>query len=699
MFQLAFGLGSDSFACRWYNDIPRSLLSALDNAVYIVVKYIYAIFFNIADSQIINSQTISDFYSRVQLILGVIMIFKLAVSLLQVIINPDLLNDQKQGVGKIIVRIVTMLAMFAAITPLNIQGNITENSYEDYLNKNGLLFGTMYSLQHRILENNTIAKLILGNSGSSISKTTEETNKLVKKDKNKLSDDEKKKIKSKEKSQINAGDELGAYILKVFIRPNTECTKKAGDTYDKDYYDVYNSDNTKISDLIDNVNAECHIDGTNKYIYAYCPFIPTIVGIIVVFCLLGFCVDIAIRAIKLAVLRLIAPIPIISYINPKSSENGSFANWVKMVTTTYLDIFIRLSIIYFVIFIINSIIKDGIDINMVDPIISGFTVIFIIIGLFFFAGQAPKFIKDALGLKNVMGNVGLSGILGGAAALTGGAGIKGALAAGMSTAQATNAAAAQGKAAPPAWQAGSDLAAQIKTGDPKARGGVMNAINDRLMRDAGINVARKKYGVTAQGLDIANEKMHKDQDAADKEKDLYDRFNRGQVSEDEMNAWAARNNVAYDSSSGTITDSDGNVKTAREAIYDSANNLSIKAAKSKKNYEEAKKFADSHRVTPSFEEEHRASLRERFHAVRRSERLKNRPDMFNDIGEGATAHQRLADRIWGSRENWSDSESDRTDNRWSPGTTRGGNENAIHDNPDRTIDTPQAGPPPGGPHP
>ena len=418
-----------------------------------------------------------------------------------------------------------------------------------------------------------------------------------------------------------------------------------------------------------------------------------------VFCLLGFCVDIAIRAIKLAVLRLIAPIPIISYINPKSSENGSFANWVKMVTTTYLDVFIRLSIIYFVIFIINSIIKNGIDINMVDPIISGFTVIFIIVGLFFFAGQAPKFIKDALGLKNVMGNVGLSSILGGAAALTGGAGIKGALAAGMSTAQATNAAAAQGKAAPPAWQAGSDLAAQIKTGDPKARGGVMNAINDRLMRDAGINVARKKYGVTAQGLDIANEKMHKDQDAADKEKDLYDRFNRGQVSEDEMNAWAARNNVAYDSSSGTITDSDGNVKTAREAIYDSANNLSIKAAKSKKNYEEAKKFADSHRVTPSFEEEHRASLRERFHAVRRSERLKNRPDMFNDIGEGATAHQRLADRIWGSRENWSDSESDRTDNRWSPGTTRGGNENAIHDNPDRTIDTPQAGPPPGGPHP
>ena len=43
--------------------------------------------------------------------------------------------------------------------------------------------------------------------------------------------------------------------------------------------------------------------------------------------------------------------------------------------------------------------------------------------------------------------------------------------------------------------------------------------------------------------------------------------------------------------------------------------------------------------------------------------------------------------------------SPRVDNRWDPGTARDVNENAIHDNPDRTIDTPQAGPPPGGPHP
>ena len=78
--------------------------------------------------------------------------------------------------------------------------------------------------------------------------------------------------------------------------------------------------------------------------------------------------------------------------------------------------------------------------------------------------------------------------------------------------------------------------------------------------------------------------------------------------------------------------------------------------------------------------------------------------MFNSRGEGSTAHQNIMDRIQGSRETWSDVNSPRVDNRWDPGISedvriRNVNENAIHDNPDRNIDTPQAGPPPGGPQP
>ena len=680
MFQIAFGLGSDSERSIWYHDIPRMLVSLLDQVVYLLLKYVYAIFFNIANSEVISSKTIAAFYGRVQLILGVVMIFKLSVSLLQVIINPELLTDQKQGFGKIISRILIMLLMFAAIVPLNIKGSIEKNSYNYFLNKNGILFGTMYSLQYRVLQNNTIARLILGTEEAASFTGGSES-------------DQSKK----ENSQLKAGDKLGAYILKVFIRPNSQCknaSKYDGDDaeyYQENYYDKYEND-VSISFLLNHINTNCALDGDDRYVFAYFPIISTISGLFILICLFAFCIDIAIRAIKLAVLRLIAPIPIISYIDPKSSEKGAFGNWVKMVTTTYLDIFIRLAIIYFVLFLAEKILfEDGLDISVSNPIISGFTTVFIIIGLFNFARVAPKFFRDALGLKGTMGNVGLSGILGGAAALVGGAGLKGAAAAGLSSMQNANMAEAQGKQAPPAWSAGRDLAAQIRTGDPKAKGGIINSLNDHLMRDAGINVARKVYGVTAQGLKDAQDKMYADQDAAAAEKDLYDRFVRGNASEDEMRAWAEKNNSVYDSARGTMTDSNGVVKTARQAIYDNANALKVKAGKSQKDYEDAKKFGDSHRVTPSFEEEHRASWRERYHSRSRANRIADRPDMFNSRGEGATAHQRGMDRVMGSRDDWTDVNSPRVDNRWAPGTVRNTDENAIHDNPDLNIDTPEAG--------
>lgn len=747
MFQLGFGLISDSSEPSWWMNILRTVFSTIDTVVYTLISYIYQVLFAIANSTIISPALIRELYGRVQLILGVVMIFKLATSILQVIINPDLLNDPKKGTGKIISKILIMLVLFVSIIPLNIQGNLKKGSYNEYINNNGILFGTLYSLQKRILSNNTLERIVFGSSEMSNGETSidsEESgsrmaayvlrgfvrpnlkqNKKNLKNKNNYICSPDDKITNDSKTLINTvttlgggligakvGSAAGAAVGSVVPGLGTAIGAAAGVVIGgatgfainavKEFvtgekigavYTIYSSTSASATNILEFINIQCD-DG---YAFSYLPIISSICGIILLISLIGSCISIAIRSIKLAVLRLIAPIPIISYIDPKSSENGMFANWVKILSSTYLDLFMRLIVIYFVIYIVTAIVDGNLDLGFENGAGGIIATIFVIVGLFKFLDEAPKFIGEALGIKGLSSGI-LSGVLGGTSALLGGAGIKGALAAGMSTAQATNAAAAQGKAAPPAWQAGSDLAAQIKTGDPKARGGVMNAINDRLMRDAGINVARKKYGVTAQGLDIAKDKMHEDQAAADSEKDLYDRFNRGQSSEAEVRAWAKRNNATYDSSRGTITDSNGTVKTARKAIYDSANNLSIKAAKSKSNYEEAKKFADSHRITPSFEEEHRASLRERIPKFK-STRLKERPDMFNDIGEGATSHQRLADRIWGSRENWSDSESDRTDNRWSPGTTRGGNENAIHDNPDRTIDTPQAGPPPGGPHP
>ena len=665
MFQLGlFSLDTDNTTPNIIWKGIRSIFAFIDRVAYSLLVIVYQILFNIADATFFSSETIKAFYGRVQLIIGVFMIFKLSISLLQAVINPDVLTDKQNGMGQIITRVVIMLALFTAIIPLNIP-NAEDGSYNAYLNENGLLFGTLYSLQARVLDTNVLGKLILGNDVESASEQGKQT--------------------------ADGASNLAAFILKGFIRINLDPNEGTDETEQSNWMcksgdftdatDAYISDDVSISDILDNINAECkNSDGKKRYVFAYLPLISTVVGLIFTVVLLGFCIDIAMRAIKLAILRLIAPIPIISYIDPKSAKDGSFAAWTKMLISTYLDLFLRLAIVYFATFLVTDIIDNGLSVPWSDGIIGKISTIFIFVGIFYFAKQAPKFIKDALGLKGNMSNVGLSGILGAAGAAMGGAGFSGALAAGMNAANMSSIAAAQGKQAPPAYQSGSDLAAQIRTGDPKAKGGLGNNINDRLMRNAGIRMARH-YGVTASGLEQAKSNMYGEERKLNEIQDRYDRFVRGQMDPLEKNA---------------LISTYGSEENARTALMNAINDRKKKYGAAKTNYETAKNFGDSHRITPSFEEEHRRSWREAI-PFRGHEGIIERPDMYNARGRGRTEHQSITDRVLGSRENWADPNSERTDNRWNPGTPVGGvNINQIHDNPNSDIDSVGRGAGPGG---
>ena len=158
-------------------------------------------------------------------------------------------------------------------------------------------------------------------------------------------------------------------------------------------------------EIIDLVNEWCSSGNSNYdhdvYVLAYTPILPAILGFIFVFIILDFAVQIAVRAIKLAILRLIAPIPIISYMDPKGSGDEALNSWVKTLTSTYIDLFIRLAIVYFAFFLINEIIAGNISVSSTDSdILNTFTFVLICIGLFVFAKEAPKFIKKAAGMKD-----------------------------------------------------------------------------------------------------------------------------------------------------------------------------------------------------------------------------------------------------------------------------------------------------------
>lgn len=527
MLQLGFGLVHDSASTGWLSDAFRSFLAIFDNVVYTLISVAYQLIFTISEAQILTGSTIKDFYGRIQLIIGIFMIFKLTISIIQVVVNPELLSDKKKGFGTVITRVVTMLAMFTAIIPLNIP-NAKEGSYNAYLNENGLLFGTLYSLQHRILSTNTIEKLILGKD----EKYADISNK-----------DGRTKI---EKS----GDNLAVFILKGFIRinrksgassssnkyvcANNETIGGSGSKFLSfvlgplmpsdslsDYkmeslYKAYNSDLITPNLLTDSVTFKCD-DG---YAFAYFPIASTICGIILVIVLFSFCIDIAIRVFKLAILRLLAPIPILSYVDPQSAEKGTFANYNKILGTTYFELFLRIAIIEFVTVVSQSIMEYGLDLPITNGanIIAILATIIIIVAFFYFCQMAPKFVMNAMGSKGTMSNIGLSGMLAAIGAKATGGNLRDALHAGTRAADAQVEAFKQGKQAPgviEGFNSGRDYAAQMLTGNEK--------MTYRQMKRGKGYLAN--LGITNETADAQKARMYDLKDRAEIARGLADRLN------------------------------------------------------------------------------------------------------------------------------------------------------------------------------
>ncbi len=397
---------TDLHAAGPVQDAIRSVFTFLDKPAYWLLTIVYQLFFNVATSTIISNSTVLKFYNRVQIVLGVYMLFQLALIIIKGIVNPDDFTKSGGSTSKLVIRIITVLLLFSTLIPMT--GINPRNELEKQIHDNGILFGTLYSLQNRILSNNTLGKLILGTSGN----TSDYWN-----DSSSNSDELK-----------TSANMFASSVLKGFYRinliPESERVKrsKPDDRYQENWI-CKNMDNTILEEykkqdvdpqtIISMVTETCDIGnwfqkipiinffaGTKRYVFAYMPVVSTVVAIIFVFILASFTVDVAVRSIKLAILRLIAPIPLVSYLDPKGSKDGSFNAWVKTLTSTYLDLFIRLSVILFVIFIIQDTIANGIVIRSGDGLLGHISLIIIWIALFIFAKQAPNFLRQALGAKD-----------------------------------------------------------------------------------------------------------------------------------------------------------------------------------------------------------------------------------------------------------------------------------------------------------
>lgn len=365
-----------------FMDGVRAFFAMLDRMVYSLITIFYNTISDLAAAQLVNSDVITTITSRIYALLSIFMIFKISFSLINYIVNPDKISDKSKGGGVLIKNIVITFALIVS-TPF--------------------AFNLMYEAQSALLADQLIPRFLLGieiNETPDANKTIGTGYELQ------MTDcDYTMRIP-------NMGNYIGLAIFKPFFVPQEETTLGnevgAFTANAKNLYctagEILGESSVKhlLSDD-DLYNSPKGWSTDSYYTIDYSFGLSTAIGIVVALIMLGYCFDIATRAFKLLFLEIIAPIPIISYIDPDSSKSGMFIKWLKEVGGTWISLFTRLASLFLAIFVIQQVTSSsgklyfltGYEFNGSRAWIK----ILIIIGALMFAKQLPKILENILGFQ------------------------------------------------------------------------------------------------------------------------------------------------------------------------------------------------------------------------------------------------------------------------------------------------------------
>ena len=384
-------------------DFLRGVVMLLVKAVFGFVELFYQVFMVLAKHPILDLNDLTtQLFSKISMVIAIFMIFKVSISILQNIADPSKAFDASKGIGSLFKRMVTALAIMTLLIPLNFtQTSTFNNSYAENIQKQGILFGTLTELQNRILNQNVIEKLVLGNY-----------------DKDGTTSDSKQIVNDSKRFATTVFLQF-IYVNRVSDNCKQEAQKKLPDVYkikeenassdvdvDKEEtsYGVITGTGSIYNATCKPAEGSAPIFGKKYYAFVLNGITALLAGLALAYLLLVSSVDIALRSIKLVLLRVISPIPIISYAAPGSTEKTDMLQtWSQTLVKVYIDLFIRLALMMLTVVIIQSLTKNGLafeGFGEYGPLVGVMALILGIGSVLMFVKEGPKFIADALGIKD-----------------------------------------------------------------------------------------------------------------------------------------------------------------------------------------------------------------------------------------------------------------------------------------------------------
>lgn len=406
-----------------FSQLIRGFFATIDSAVYGFIAVVYNLIEDLANTSILSMTDMNEFSSRIYALLGIFMLFKVSFSIISYIVSPDKISDSSTGMGGIIKNVLITLVLILIVPTC---------------------FTLLYEAQSAILSENIIPKLLLGTNSDA---STIDNEIYVAPACQEIESDFEDKQKD-EKYATSAKDN-GNYIALMVFRNFYQLGDGSVEPEDSSYYNekflpaycgfgenrigvsyllqsgIYNGPIEKlpsgdlekflegISDIIDIIQPGNYIGrsigdwvisklglGPSTYYIDYNYFISTIVGIFVIFILVSMAFDVAIRSVKLTFLQLISPIPIISYVDPKSGKDGMFKRWYTEVFKTWASLFIRLLALFFGVYLIKQL-GQLYRIGNHKYLSSNFWIqLFMLLGVLMFCKELPKLLEQLIpGMK------------------------------------------------------------------------------------------------------------------------------------------------------------------------------------------------------------------------------------------------------------------------------------------------------------
>lgn len=352
----------------------RKIAIYLCKPIYCLIVYMYKIFYNIATTRFLQSEIVQEISANIYTLVSVVMLFAFSVTILSAIVNPDLLSDGKKGVKAVFKRAIIALMLIVVIP---------------------FAFDELYKIQETIMKNSLIEKIVVGieyNCNSS--------------------------DKSKCEAGGNGGQVIAGTLMSAVLYPDDEMADADGNvnvsvSVSEYYSKMIAEDLPKyIGAVAKNINAtainpeNANISNDEAYAFKFNGLIAIVVGLVTVYILVIFAIDVAVRVFKMAFMELTAPISIVSYV---AAGDKILSSWFKELGKTYAELFVRVAAIAFYLFLVSNLSSFMEQFKNSD-----WTLVlkaFLMVGMLIFAKQVPDMIGKIFGVE-IKSQGGIAGRLG-----------------------------------------------------------------------------------------------------------------------------------------------------------------------------------------------------------------------------------------------------------------------------------------------